>query len=294
MDKCILSVDAGGTYLKAALVTLEGEIIPDTFMKVPVNSDGELDKIIESYTVLSETAKKKAEDIGSEVSAVGVCIPGPFDYEDGICRMTHKYVSIFGIPMRPWFEAVLGSIPITFIHDSAGFILGAARDPKYAKYKKIGGVMLGTGLGFATMENGVVLKNEKGGPILSIYNLPYKDKTAEEYCSRRAVIRTYYELVPDAPEGLDAYEICCLAGEGDKNAYRTYEMLGENLAAILHDILRDGGYECLLLGGAISKKPNYAFDAIKKGLSDIEGLKLVEIVDDIDNSPIYGAARGAL
>ena len=294
MDKCILSVDAGGTYLKAALVTPEGEIIPDTFMKVPVNSDGELDKIIESYTLLAKSAKDKAQGAGREITAVGVCIPGPFDYENGICRMTHKYVSIFGIPMRPWFEAVLGNVPITFVHDSAGFILGATRNPKYAQYKKIGGVMLGTGLGFATMENGVVMKNESGGPAVSIYNVPYKGKTAEEYCSRRAVIRTYYELVPDAPEGLDAYEICCLATKGDKNAFRTYEMLGENLAAILHDVLRDGGYECLLLGGAISKEPNYSLQAIKNGLSDLKNLKLIEIVDDIDNTPIYGAAKGAL
>ena len=294
MKKCVLSVDAGGTYLKAALVTPEGEIIADTFMKVPVNSDGELDKIVESYKTLATTAKEKAEGIGSEITAVGVCIPGPFDYENGICRMTHKYVSIFGIPMRPWFEEVLGDVPITFVHDSAGFILGATRNPKYAQYKKIGGVMLGTGLGFATMENGKVMKNEMGGPAVSIYNVPYNGSTAEEFASRRAVKRMFYELSPDAPEGLDAYEICCLATEGDKNAYRAYEMMGEHLANILHDVLRDGGYDCLLLGGAISKEPNYSLDAIKKGLADLEGLKLIEIVDDIDNTPIYGAAKGAL
>ena len=61
MNKCILSVDAGGTYLKAALVTHEGEIIADTFMKVPVNSDGELEKIVESYKTLATMAKEKAE-----------------------------------------------------------------------------------------------------------------------------------------------------------------------------------------------------------------------------------------
>ena len=59
MLKCVLSVDAGGTYLKAALVTTEGEIIADTFMKVPVNSDGELDKIVASYKTLATTAIKK-------------------------------------------------------------------------------------------------------------------------------------------------------------------------------------------------------------------------------------------
>ncbi len=32
MKKCVLSVDAGGTYLKAAFVTPEGEIIADTFI----------------------------------------------------------------------------------------------------------------------------------------------------------------------------------------------------------------------------------------------------------------------
>ncbi len=118
--------------------------------------------------------------------------------------------------------------------------------------------------------------------------MPYNGSTAEEFASLRAVKRMFYEHSPDAPEGLDAYEICCLATEGDKNAYRAYEMMGEHLANILHDMLRDGGYDCLLLGGVILKEPNYSLETIK------QGLKLIEIVNDIDNTPIYGTAKGAI
>lgn len=57
---CILAVDAGGTFLKAALVSANGNIIENTLFKIPVDSNGSLQSISDSYSLLASVGLEKA------------------------------------------------------------------------------------------------------------------------------------------------------------------------------------------------------------------------------------------
>lgn len=291
---CFLAIDAGGSSLKAALVRANGTIIENSYIKIPVDSDGSIDNIKATYTQLAWLGVGMAKKNNLTLEGVGVCIPGPFNYTDGICLMKHKYASIYGVPMRPWFEQVIGQVPIHFIHDSTAFILGSTWGNYYASIKRISCVIIGTGLGFASMFESKVFNNSQGGPGISIYARPYRNKIAEEYVSRRAIINQYKNIMPNVNDNIDVIDISRLAREGQSEAIKVFDDIGYNLAKILHDIMVDYRFECLLLGGAISKSADLFLPTLTKGLSDIPTLAIIKQAPDIDNAPLLGAAESLI
>jgi glucokinase len=293
-DICVLSIDAGGTFLKAALVKSDGTLLKDSFLRVSVDSDGSAGHVGAAYTKLAAQGLARAREHDLTLSAIGVGIPGPFDYMKGMSLMAHKYPSIKGIPMRPWLWEGAGNIPVRFLHDSHAFLLGALWNSGLCEFERVAGVILGTGLGFATLIGGKIYTNEQGGPGISIFARPYRNGTSEEYVSRRAIISRYRALRGGVPEGLDVVDIAGLARRGQPEAVSVFSETGFYLAEIVHDILRDHRFECLLLGGAISKSADLFLPELKSGLSDLPLLRYIAAAKDIDTAPLLGAARAAL
>ena len=288
MKKALLALDIGGTFLKTCLCDREGTPLPGTFDREPVNSDGELGAIKTAYQTLLKRMQAKAQGLGFEIFAVAADIPGPFDFKAGISRMEHKYTSLFGVPLFPWFAEVLGATPVRFLHDSSAFLSGASM--AHPEISNCAGVMIGTGLGFAVMKNGVILQNEAGGPANSIFKRPFKGKIAEEYVSGRAVLRRYNELSATPAENAKVVGDLAEAGS-DENAVRAYREIGENLSLIIGPILRELGTEALYLGGQISKSFPVFEGSLKEGLKDVKTLRIIEGAKDLDLAHLSGAAR---
>jgi len=293
-NNCYLAIDAGGSNLKSALIQSNGNIIKDSFNRAPIDSNGTLEYIRDAYIQLVEMGVDKANAYSLNLAGVGIATPGPFNYDDGCCLMKHKFKSIYGVPIRPWIEKATGKIPIHFVHDSTAFILGAVQGGKYSRFKRIAGVIIGTGLGFASMFKSVVFTNTKGGPGISIYTLPYRDKTAEDYVSRRAIINSYRDKMPDADDTIDVIDISRLARAGQTEAIEVFVDMGSNLAEILYGVIKENSFECLLLGGAISKSADLFLPTLKQDLENIPSLSLIEPVSDIDNAPLLGAIHKLL
>ncbi len=286
IKSCILAIDAGGTYLKSALFLEDGMIQENSFVKVPVNSAGTLTEIKDSYQGLVKKALKIAFKEKLDIKSIGICIPGPFDYMEGVCRMKHKYAAIYGIPIGPWLNELIGFIPITFIHDSEAFLKGAIYQSGL-NFKKVCGVTIGTGLGFAIAENNIIQRNSSGGPKISIYHMLYQESVAEDYVSKRGIINRYQELRSEEIE-IEVYNIANAARSGETIAIQVFQEMGVHLAAILHDIIEQNEMECLFLSGAISKSAELFLPQLREGLIDIPSLKLIQKVEDIDNAPLYG------
>lgn len=289
-DACVLAVDAGGTFLKAVLMRKNCTAVEGSFIRTAVDSQGSADTIRTAYTQLAALGCQKAKALGLTLSAIGICIPGPFNYKGGYSLMTHKYAAIKEMPMRPWLKDGAGELPVIFLHDANAFLLGASRG---VESRRIAGVTIGTGLGFAVMINGDLLKDERGGPGISIFSRPFKESTSEGYVSRKALLARYRELCGYSTDGLDLYDIGLLAEKGEKNAVLLHREMGQNLAAILHDILLENEIECLLLGGAVSKSAPLFLPQLRDGLSDLPLLETVRPAKDIDIAPLMGAAQAA-
>ena len=291
MTRCILALDIGGTFLKSCLCDREGLPLPGTFDRERVDSNGDLAAIKSSYQSLLKRMLEKAESLDMVLSAVAADIPGPFDFSAGISRMEHKYTSLFGVPLFPWFREVLGEVPVRFLHDSSAFLSGASA--AHPEIRNCAGVMIGTGLGFAVMKDGSVLETEAGGPAYSIYKMPFRDKTAEDFISARAIPTRYNELSSRKIDS--AKTIGDLAESGtDPIAYQVYYEIGENLSEILAPILTELGTEALYLGGQISKSFSVFGPALKEGLKRVSTLHLIEEAKDLDLAHLKGGARWLL
>lgn len=283
----ILAVDAGGTYLKAALVT--GQHIEDgSFFKLPAYSDSGIPQIRQAYETLGEKGAETASRLGKSIRKINICIPGPFDYEKGCCLMQHKYQAIYGMPLRPFIINGIGrDMPIHFLHDSTAFLAGSIIQLQIQHLSRICGVTIGTGLGFASRIGETIQLTPKGGPGISIFSNPFRDTIAEDYVSRRGICAHYSQLTGKAPSP-DVLEIADLARQGQAKARQTFLDTGICLAQILYDIISKYQFEALILGGAISKSADLLLPGLQLGLQDLP-VSIYSAVD-IDNAPLLGAA----
>lgn len=291
MKKYVIAIDAGGTFFKSAIVSSEAEILDGSMSTVAANSGASSEVIQNAYHETLKRQLENAKSAGVTISAVAVDTPGPFDYENGYSLMQHKFKSIYKIPIRPWIHEITGDIPVSFIHDSAAFLLGEMWNSPYGDYKNAAGVMIGTGLGFATMKDGCVLRKPDGSPLYSIWSQPYKSdinpegKIAEDFISGRGISARYTKAK------LDAKELERLAKSGDAEAIKVYADTGRILAEVISPYLKLVGAEILVLGGQISRALPLFEKELRKGLEDILTLKKITKSDRLEVSHMLGAAR---
>jgi glucokinase len=149
-------------------------------------------------------------------------------------------------------------------------------------------VSLGTGLGFAMATEGNVLMTPTGSPLVSIWNLPYNGGILEDYASKRGFYNTWEIVTGSRPsEDMTVAEMGRLAGEGDQTALEVFRKVGEFIGKNIKGHLTEYKTECLLFGGQISRSFRFMEEAVKKELSDIEGLD-IRTVSDFSNAAFKG------
>jgi glucokinase len=228
-----------------------------------------------------------------ELGGIGVAFPGPFDIENAVPLMQHKFRKIYGLNMREFIRQVPGvpnNSPIKFIHDANAVLAGELWRGNAIDYTNVAVVTLGTGLGFAISRDKKILYNEIGGPYLSIFGIPYKDGVLEDYTAKRGFLRIYNELNGNSDtEKIKVSDIGKWADEGDENSILTFRRVGEFLSDALKNIIEEKKIECLLFGGQISRSFHHLAPSLQNGLKDISGLQQILPVKNIDNAALLGA-----
>jgi glucokinase len=300
-DNAVLVIDAGGTYFKSALMSNRKEgcmdrwsIIEESRYSIRVDSNGVAEAIRNAYQGIVAKQLENAKRNQQNILGVSVDTPGPFDFERCISKMKHKFAAIYDIPLKPWIQEIAGNMPICFIHDSAAFLQGEAWRGEAQGYKNTAGVMLGTGLGFACMKDGTILSNTQKGPAIPLYNKPYRDGTAEDYISRRGIIRRYLEQTQGGSEGLDVVDVARKAISGDLISRRIFEETGRMLGEVLKPILVELGVECLVMGGQISKSYSLFEESLKDSLKGAVSLVKIYCSANPDDSHLIGCGKAFL
>ncbi|MEL7588833.1 MAG: ROK family protein [Prolixibacteraceae bacterium] len=288
-----LIIDAGGTFLKSAVLDLSGNVFPGSALSVPSFSDGTKEQVLGAF---GEIIGKCLNYIGMremELKGVGIAFPGPFNIYQATPLMQHKFKSIYGLDLREHFYEITGisrDIPIRFMHDANAVLLGEIWKGNAQGYANAAAVTLGTGLGFAVSENGKVLCNEIGGPFLSIFKLPYKDGILEDYTAKRGFVRLYRELSGTTGE-IEVSEIGNRAGQGDEAALQTFREVGKILSETLGGILAQRKTKCLLFCGQISRSFHLLEPSLREGLKEVACLQKISTVKSIDHAALLGALR---
>lgn len=274
---CKLAIDAGGTFFKNAVYSEDNQLLSE-IVRTPVDFNAGKEEVLSVY-------KKIYSDFSSEytISKVAISTHGPFDYERGVSLMKHKFSSIYGVSIKQ-ANVFPSDCVVSFCSDSNAFLRGELAVNPDLQNATVLAFTLGTGLGFSVAKQGKILKNEKGGPIEGIWNLPYGDKIAESYLSGRGVVALYKEF--GGVEDLTAKEI---AGRAvyDEKAKLAFYKFGEILYEIAAPLMERYQADYLVLGGQVSK----AFYLFEPGIKAKQGENRGVIIPakDIENSALLGA-----
>ena len=294
-SKAYLCIDVGGTFLKSALLDSDGHILNAVYT-TPAYSDGTKEQVQEGFYDVIRHGIGITQKQQCQLSGIGFAFPGPFDYSNGISLMQHKYASIYDIDLRKYLfgkdNLIPTDIPVRFIHDVEAILQGEMWQGYANNYSNTAVVTLGTGLGFSFCREGIIQRNELGGPAISAFKLPYGTSILEDYVSKRGLLKLYTEISGrHSLNGMTVADIGALADIGDNKAADTFCKAGEILAESLGDILKTENIECLLFGGQISKSYRHLAVGLKKGLSGIPDLKRISPLKDIDLAAFRGILR---
>ena len=247
-------LDVGGSFIKCA----DGR-------QVPIRSDGSREEIA--------SALKTAIGPTGGLKGVGIAIPGPFDYVNGIFLMKHKFSAVFGASFRELTQ-VPENIELRFHHDVNILLRGAIRILGLER-GNTALVTLGTGLGFSYAMNGEVRYNELGSPARNLWNIPLDGGgILEDRISARGIRAAYAGLTGN--DTVSAHAIAQLAYGGDESALEVFSELGDRLGEALEDIVHELQIDTLLMGGQISKSISLMLRPLQNRL---EGIRILPVPD---------------
>lgn len=240
-----LGVDIGGSHITAALVDLEKQsLVPDSQIRRHINAQGTAEAIIDQWSsVIGELLQRFP---GEEIK-IGMAIPGPFDYKEGIALMQNqnKYDALYGLNIKDLLAQKLG-VPkknFEFMNDAECFLQGEAFAGAARGVRSAMGITLGTGLGSARYQAGRAHDAD-------LWCSPFLDGIAEDYLSTRWFIRRYYDLT-----GKKIREVKDLVSECSCNreAQQVFGEFGHNLALFLKGFMSKEQPEAIVLGGNIAR-----------------------------------------
>jgi glucokinase len=282
-------LDAGGTFIKHALVLPDGSILRESVGESSSNSDGPLDLVVGSLAEAANAGIAFGEKRGIPVSGIAFAFPGPFEFRTGTSLMRHKYPNIRGVPLTPPLRKLLlrPELPVAYFHDVQSFIYSEYLFGAGIGFSRVFGITIGTGIGGGFLEKGRVVLNELGSAKHHIYCLPYGDGTLEDVVSRRGIIALYTKL-SGSDEALDVKDIDIRARSGDGAALSAFKEMGRVLGLSLRPILEELGAEVLVVGGQISRGSGLFGPYLERSLDGTLSLKKVAYTREPDVSTLRG------
>ncbi|MBO9728852.1 MAG: ROK family protein [Chitinophaga sp.] len=246
-----LGIDIGGSHITAALVDLgTRSIIEGSWNRTRIDSHGEATDIIASWAAVIREVFNNAP---AGVQHIGIGMPGPFDYEQGISLMKgqHKYDALYQLNVKNLLAEKLGITPaqIRFINDAGCFLQGEVFSGAGRNYERVIGLTLGTGLGSAVYRDGKSKDADR-------WCTPFKDGMAEDYLSTRWFVKRYQEVsgqsVPDVRALVARIGV-------DDSIQGLFDEFAVNLATLLADFVQAEQPEVIVIGGNIANAADLFF-----------------------------------
>ncbi len=157
MGQNALGIDIGGTRMRAAVVSPEGQVLARAERPTPAKSAPD-DIVAQVAAVVLEVMH--GQEPGAIVSA-GVCAPGPLDAQRGIAIATPTIKGFLDYPLRDRIAAAIG-LPTFLDHDGhaaafAEWKFGAGRGHANMVF-----VTISTGIGGGAIVDGALQRGRMG------------------------------------------------------------------------------------------------------------------------------------
>lgn len=281
-----IGVDIGGSHITCGMFEHSNKILKkETIVSLKVDTKGSMEEIINTWVcAVTKTIALSKENI----KGIGVAMPGPFDYYNGISLIKdiNKLDSLYNINIRNEmaFRLKISPCNIRFINDATAFSIAEAKIGKASAYQRSVAITLGTGLGSSFLIDGKPMIKEanvpKGG---FLYNQKYRDHLADDFFSTRGIINKYKEITGN--EVKNVFELCKKASD-EKAVLGVFKEFGLELGKFLKPYLKKFDAEVLVIGGNIAKASNYFIEDLSGQLPQIS----IHISDYGEEAAIIGSA----
>ncbi len=289
-----IGLDIGGTNIKSGIILEDGSLFNNNINMCLSLADKDKATILNN--IFNVIQKEFDCYKNGKLLGIGIGFPGPFDYENGICKIKNinKYDSIFNVNIKNQIlnfidnsnikNNVSQNFNILFENDATLFALGEIQQNNILKNGKCLAICIGTGCGSAYIENGKLIKNgEKIPPNGWIYNIPFKNSIVDDYISARGIINFYNNISKNKTNNV---KDIALKYNIDNHSNITFNNFGQDLANMLNIVLKDFDSKNIILGGQICKSYNLFKDALFKNLLfDIN----IYLSQDTSKSTLIGA-----
>lgn len=267
--KYAIGMDVGGSHLSSAVVDLSTGRFVGEVVNTPIDSKASASVIIETF---EENIAKVSEYAEPEsLAGLGIAIPGPFDYENGVSTIAGvcKYDSVFGLDFVKTLSSRVGKCGINsfrFTNDASAFALGEYLGGAGRGKHKIMVLTLGTGVGSGFVDDGRLIEDGPSVPEHGwVYNYPFEGGIADDAFSTRWFVKRFRELTGITVKG--AKEIAELCGKNPL-ADRLFKEYGERLAEFISQLAGRFGAEEVILGGNIARAFNLFGETVRAGLAE--------------------------
>ena len=287
MSKKIIGIDLGGTSVKLAILTTEGEIQEKWSIKTNILDEGShiVPDIIDSIKHRFETYGLTKEDF----LGVGMGSPGVVDSEAGTVigayNLNWKTLQL----VKDQFESALG-LPFFIDNDANVAALGEQWVGAGNNNPNVVFMTLGTGVGGGVIAAGNLIRGVKGaggelGHITVDFDAPFactcgKKGCLETVASATGIVnltRRYAEeyagdaklkqLIDDGEE-VTAKEVFDLAKEGDDLALIVYRHFSNYLGVACANIAAVLNPAYIVLGGGVSAAGEFLLDGVRNVFAD--------------------------
>jgi glucokinase len=262
-----IGVDMGGTNLRIAAISTDGQLLEKITLgvKVALGRDYVIGEMCDAILRLTEQYRNSGRFVGA-----GIGVPGIIDMETGMMRKSANLPGWADYPVRDEIERRVGAR--IFLDNDANVAgmgekwLGAARD-----VDNMAMLTLGTGIGGVIILNGKVfygmtgMAGEFGHVTVEPNGYPCgcgNHGCAERYASATGVVRMAKEAIESgqAPAlakaassdtEFSAKAIYNLAIQGNADAQRIFERFGQILGILLADLVNVLNLEMYVIGGGV-------------------------------------------
>ncbi|MEP6926400.1 MAG: ROK family protein [Ginsengibacter sp.] len=254
-----IGVDIGGSHITVALVDLQNQkIIAGSLIRKHINSKGTSDEIIHNW---ANVIKECSADLPGVSKKIGIAMPGPFNYKEGICLIKDldKFEDLYNLNVKKLLakELEITVQNILFMNDASCFLKGEVFGGAAVECNNVMGVTLGTGLGSARFHDGEIFDGD-------LYTSSFKDGTAEDYLSSRWFIKRYKKLT-----GITVKNVKELKEKisDDPSIRSLFAEFGHNLGRVLLNHIQKYPFEIVVIGGNIINAWELFFPETKKVLN---------------------------
>ncbi|HEM3216894.1 TPA: ROK family glucokinase [Streptococcus suis 2524] len=283
MSKKIIGIDLGGTSVKLAILTTEGEIQEKWSIKTNILDDGShiVPDIIDSIKQRFETHGLTKDDF----LGIGMGSPGVVDSEAGTVigayNLNWKTLQL----VKEQFESALG-LPFFIDNDANVAALGEQWVGAGNNNPNVVFMTLGTGVGGGVIAAGNLIRGVKGaggelGHITVDFDEPFactcgKKGCLETVASATGIVnlsRRYADQYAgdaklkqmiDDGQDLTAKDVFDLAKEGDDLALIVYRHFSEYLGVACANIAAVLNPAYIVLGGGVSAAGEFLLDGVRK------------------------------